>query len=108
MVFLHLQPYRQSTLKRSGAEKLKPRFYGPYRVLRRIGEVAYELELPLESKIHNVFHVSCLNKALGQHVSSSPKLPPLDEEGQLILIPADVLDMRERRLKSRVIREYLV
>lgn len=30
LVYLRLQPYRQSTLKRSRAEKLKPRFYGPY------------------------------------------------------------------------------
>jgi hypothetical protein len=53
LVFLRLQPYRQSSLKKSGAEKLKPRFYGPYRIIRRVGEVAYELELPKESKIHN-------------------------------------------------------
>ena len=81
LVFLRLQPYRQSSLKRSGAEKLKPKFYGPYRVIRRISEVAYELELPEGSKIHNVFHVSCLKEAVGQHVSISEELPPLDEEG---------------------------
>ena len=62
---MRLQPYRQSSLKKSGAEKLKPRFYGPYRIMRRVGEVAYELELPKESKIHNVFHVSCLKKGSG-------------------------------------------
>jgi hypothetical protein len=33
LVFLILQPYRQSSLKKSGAEKLKPRFYGPYRIM---------------------------------------------------------------------------
>ena len=37
LVYLRLQPYRQSSLKQKGAEKLKPRFYGPYRVIRRIG-----------------------------------------------------------------------
>jgi hypothetical protein len=37
LVFLRPQPYRQSSLKKSGAEKLKPRFYGPYRVIRRGG-----------------------------------------------------------------------
>ena len=41
LVFLRLQPYKQSSLKISGAEKLKLCFYGPYKVLRRIGEVAY-------------------------------------------------------------------
>jgi hypothetical protein len=68
LVFLLLQPYRQSSLKRSRAKKLKPKFYVPYRVIRRIGEVAYELELPEGSKIHNIFHVSCLKKAVGQHI----------------------------------------
>ena len=65
LVYLRLQPYRQSTLKQKGAEKLKPRFYGPYRVIGIVGQVAYELELPQGSKIHNIFHVSCLKKALG-------------------------------------------
>lgn len=66
MVFLCLQPY-----KKSGVENIRPHFYGPYRVLRRIVEVAYELDLPPERKIHNVFHISCLKKALGQHVVPS-------------------------------------
>jgi hypothetical protein len=70
-VFLRLQPYRQSSLKKSGAEKLKPQFYGPYRVTRRVGEVAYELEFLEGSKIHNLFHVSCLKKALGQQITTS-------------------------------------
>jgi hypothetical protein len=34
LVFLRIQPYRQSCLKKCGAEKLKPRFYGPYRIMR--------------------------------------------------------------------------
>jgi hypothetical protein len=92
LVFLRLQPYRQSSLKRSGAEKLKPKFYGPYRVIRQIGEVEYELELPEGSKSHNVFHVSFLKKAVGQQISTSQELPPLDEEGQLELVPEEILE----------------
>jgi hypothetical protein len=108
LVFLRLQPYRQSSLEKSGVEKLKPRFYGPYRIMRRVGEVAYELELPEGSKIHNVFHMSCLKKAVGQFISTSKELPPLDEEGQLELVSEEVLEFREWKLRSRVIRECLI
>jgi hypothetical protein len=95
---LRLQPYRQASIKRSGAEKLQPHFFGPYRVSKRIGVVAYEPELPQGRKIHNVFHVSCLKKSLGQHVRPIEALPPMDEEGQLSLIPEEVLEVREKRL----------
>ena len=108
LVYLRLQPYRQSSLKQKGAEKLKPRFYGPYRVIRRIGQVAYELELPQGSRIHNIFHVSCLKKALGQHVTVTGELPPTDDEGHLVLQPEAIIDTRERQLRSRKIREFLV
>ena len=102
LVYLRLQPYRQSSLKKKRAEKLKPRFYGPYRIIRKVGEVAYELELQQGSKIHN------LKKTLGQHIAPSTELPPLDDEGLLILIPERIIQTRERKLRNRVIREYLV
>ncbi|XP_019248517.1 PREDICTED: uncharacterized protein LOC109227774 [Nicotiana attenuata] len=46
--------------------KLSPRYIGPYRVIRKVGQVAYELDLPskLES-VHPVFHVSMLRKCIG-------------------------------------------
>ena len=92
LVYLRLQPYRQSTLKQKGAEKLKPCFYGPYRVIGKVGQVAYELELPQGSKIHNIFHVSCLKKALGQQVTVIEELPPTDDEGHLVLQPEAIID----------------
>ena len=103
-----LQLYRQSSLKQTGAEKLKPRFYGPYRVIRRVGQVAYELELPQGKKIHNIFHVSCPKKSLGQQVIVTKELPPTDDEGHLVLQPKAIIDTRERQLRNRTIREFLV
>jgi hypothetical protein len=55
-----------------------------------------------------MFHVSCLKKVVGQQITTSEELPPLDEEGQLELVPEEVLEHKERRLRSRVIRECLV
>ena len=92
-VYLRLQPYRQSSLKKKGAEKFQPRFYGPYKIIQKVEEVAYELELPPESKIHNIFHVSNLKKVVGQQIVTSSKLPPLDDEGQLVLIPKCILEV---------------
>lgn len=108
LVFLRLQPYRQSSLKRSGSEKLKPRFYGPYQVVQKVGIVAYELDLRVDSKIHNVFHVSCLKKALGQQVLVSEDLPPLNDEGKLEMILEVILETRDRQLRNITIREYLI
>ena len=104
-VYLRLQPYQQSSLKKKGAEKLQPRFYGPYKIIRKVGEVAYELELPPESKIHNAFHVSNLKKVVGQQIVTSSELPPLDDEGQLVLIPERILEVRERKLRNKIIRD---
>ena len=65
MVYLRVEPYRQSSLKKSIAKKLKPRFYAPYRVIHRVREVAYEIELLEGTWVHNVFHVLRLKNAIG-------------------------------------------
>ena len=70
--------------------------------------MAYELDLLAESKVHNIFYVSCLKKALGHHIVPSTMLPPLDDEGKLVLVPNLVTDFRERNLRQCAIREYLV
>ena len=77
-------------------------------MIHKVGEVAYEIGLLEGSQVHNVFHVSRLKKAIGQRVVPSTELPPLDEEGKLILIPKAILDTRERTLRNKLIKEYLV
>ena len=108
LLYLRMQPYRQSSLKKRGDEKLQPRFYGPYKILKKIGEVAYELELPPEIIINNVFHVSCMKKAARQQIFVSEELPPLDDKGHLVLVQEKVLQTRERRLRNKTIKEYMV
>ena len=70
--------------------------------------MSYGLELLVESKVHNVFHLSNLKKTVGQHISPSTELPPLDDEGLLVLILEMILPVRERKLGNRLIQEYLV
>ena len=58
-VFLWLQPYTQMSLKQAKKDnKLSPKYNGPYKVLQKIGTMAYKLELPASSRVHLVFHFS--------------------------------------------------
>ena len=83
--------------------KLSPRFVGPYRILKRVGKVAYELELPQEMElVHPVFHVSMLRKCLGDPTS----IIPLDEviiEDNLTYeeVPVDIFDRQVKRLRNK-------
>jgi hypothetical protein len=73
-VYLKLQPYVQSSLAPRANQKLAFKFFGPYRVLQRIGSIAYKLDLPDGATIHPVFHVSQLKQAKGIQ-AVSPSLP---------------------------------
>ena len=75
-VYLQLQPYRQTSLRpHRDTTKLSRRFYGPFQILAKIGQVAYKLALPESAKIHNVVHVSNLKQCHGDPTYQLKPLP---------------------------------
>jgi hypothetical protein len=100
-VFVKLQLYKQNSLKNYKNLKHVPKFYGPYQVRRRVGQVAYVLDIPNKGNLHDVFHVSCLKKKLGLATPLQTQLPLLDEEGRLTLKPERILEVGTKVLHSR-------
>lgn len=104
-VFLKLQPYIQNSVAVRSNQKLAFKYYGPYPVVARVGQVAYRLELPEGSRIHPVIHVSQLKKALGPSVQVQTKLPFSDPSTQ---VPFQVLQRRLRRKGTSTVTQVLV
>jgi hypothetical protein len=86
--------------------KLAPRYVGPFKIIDRKGEVAYQLELqPQLSEVHDVFHVSQLKKCLRVPKEQLP-MEYLDLGGDLTYSerPIKILDSVERVTHSKVVK----
>jgi hypothetical protein len=105
LVFLKLQPYIQNSVAVRSNQKLAYKFYGPYRVLARVGKVAYRLDLPKSSRIHPVIHVSQLKRVLGNHIQVQTEIPVFDPGMQ---VPFRVLQRRMVRRGASTVSQVLI
>lgn len=106
MVFLKLQPHRQVSIRQGRQNKFLPKYFGPFKVIGKVGQVAYKLELPTYSQIHNVFHVSQLKLCRGQPQPSQViNLPSCDQEGVVEVQPMAILE-RKMVMKRNVVVVY--
>lgn len=92
MVLLKLQPYAQSSVVNRPYPKLAYKYFGPYKITAKIGKVAYRLELPDESLIHPVFHVSQLKPFHPDYTPVFTELPKVVDLDAGDLQPAEVLN----------------
>ncbi|GJZ94292.1 putative reverse transcriptase domain-containing protein [Tanacetum coccineum] len=101
MVLLKVSPWKG--IVRFGKQgKLSPRYIGPFKILARVGLVAYTLELPKELKgIHSTFYVSNLKKCLaeGDIVIPMDEIQ-LDDKLHMIEEPVEIVDREVKRLKQ--------
>lgn len=107
-VYLKLRPYRQHFVSQQALYKLGSRFYGPYKVLEKVGQVAYKMDLPTDAHIHPVVHVSQLKRRLGSNEATDDRLPATAADGRVIFRPAKALEYRQVKKSGHFRWEVLI
>jgi hypothetical protein len=103
-VYLKLQPYWQFSVEFRSNAKLSSKYYGPFKILKRIGLVAYLLDLPKDSKLHPVFHVSVLKQQyMGTDEPVEIALPVLPDSR---VQPQAVLEQRVCKGEPEILVHY--
>ncbi|KAI3675164.1 hypothetical protein L1987_84749 [Smallanthus sonchifolius] len=103
-VMLRVSPWK-GVARFGKHDKLSPRYIGPYKIIARVGPVAYRLQLPRElSGVHNVFHVSNLKKCLSDEtLVIPPKEVCVDNKLHFREEPVEVSDWKiHKTRRSRI------
>jgi len=104
-VWLRLLHRPMASLSVQHRGKLRPKYFGPYKVLEKIGDVAYRLELPPGARLHDVFHVGLLKLFHGTPPETPPVLPPI-QNGRACPCPAKVLRGRLARGRYELLVQW--
>jgi hypothetical protein len=108
MVYLKLQPFRQTAFGIHKTLKLATKFFGPFRVLEKIGNAAYRLQLPDTTDNHHVFHVSQLKQHIGPKAIPQDNLPLVTPDRYIKIGPLAVLDTRALSRRNEIVTQCLI
>jgi len=92
MVYLKLHPHVQNSVASRSNHKLSFKFYGPFKVLQKVGTVAYKLDLPHHAQIHPVVHVSQLKKSVPAAEEVSVNISSICTDPMQPLAPQRILE----------------
>ncbi|GJU39972.1 putative reverse transcriptase domain-containing protein [Tanacetum coccineum] len=100
-VMLKVSPWK-GVIRFGKRGKLNPRYIGPFKIIAKVGTVAYRLELPEKlSRVHSTFHVSKLKKCLADEPLAIPLDEiQVDEKLNFIEEPVEIMDREVKRLKQ--------
>ncbi|GJZ38964.1 hypothetical protein Tco_0585527 [Tanacetum coccineum] len=100
-VMLKVSP-RKGVIRFGKRGKLNPWYIGPFKILKRVGPVAYKLKLPEElSNVHSTFHVSNIKKCLSDESLVIPiKEIRLDDKLNFVDEPVEIMDHEVKQLKQ--------
>jgi len=108
MVLVKLQPHRQHSVLLRRNQKLSLRYFGPFPVIEKIGEVAYKLLLPPSTKIYPIFHCSQLKLCKGDHVQPYIPLPITNSDVGSLLQPEAILNTRVINRNQQHVQQHLI
>ncbi|KAI3730615.1 hypothetical protein L1987_61787 [Smallanthus sonchifolius] len=100
-VLLKVSPWK-GVIRFGKRGKLNPRYIGPFEILKRIGPVAYKLNLPETlSGVHDMFHVSNLKKCLSDETLVIPlEEIQIDDQLHFVEEPVEIMDREVKQLKQ--------
>lgn len=107
-VLVKLRPRRQTSATGGTYSKLAKRYYGPFKIVKKISSVGYQLNLPSTSRIHPIFHYSLHKPYHPSDIEVPPNLLASSEGNEPLITPLEILDAKWEETPTSNNRQLLV